>query len=205
MQTGHHYPASQVLLWTRRDILQHLVIATVITVAYAVLGWRWLAIPWLPVALIGTAVAFLTGFKNNASYDRLWEARRIWGAIVNASRTWGVMARDYVTDRAAPPGTTAAEVATEHRVLLHRHFAWLTALRFGLREPRAWEGVHRPENAEFRARWFRVAEQPQDLGAALLPYLEPAEHDAVMAKANKAARRSWRSSRHISNGCSGAA
>jgi Bestrophin, RFP-TM, chloride channel len=101
MQTGHHYPALQVLAWTRRDILQHLAVATMITVAYAVLGWRWLAIPWLPVALLGTAVAFLTSFKNNASYDRLWEARRIWGAIVNASRTWGMMARDYVTDRVA--------------------------------------------------------------------------------------------------------
>jgi ion channel-forming bestrophin family protein len=154
MQIGHHYPAAQVLRWTRRDILQHLIIATVITVAYAVLGWRWLAIPWLPVALIGTAVAFLTGFKNNASYDRLWEARRIWGAIVNASRTWGVMARDYVTDRDAPPATTAADLAAEHRALYHRHFAWLTALRYALREPRAWEAIHLPDNAEFRARWF---------------------------------------------------
>lgn len=188
MQTGHHYPALQVLSWTRRDILQHLAVATAITVAYELLGWSWLAIPWLPVALLGTAVAFLTGFKNNASYDRLWEARRIWGAIVNVSRTWGVMARDYVTDRVVAGGATPGEVDTARRVLFHRHYAWLTALRYALREPRAWEAIRLPHNVEFRKRWFQVDEVQHDLHAALLPYLDVSEHAAVMAQSNKAAQ-----------------
>ncbi len=188
MQTGHHYPAMQVLQWTRRDIVQHVCVATGITAAYALLGWRWLAIPWLPVALLGTAVAFLTGFKNNASYDRLWEARRVWGAIVNASRTWGVMARDYVTDRCAVTDTTLAEVDAEHRVLYHRHFAWLTALRYALREPRAWESIRLPHNAEFRNRWFQVDELQRDVASALLPYLAPDEHARVLAQSNKSAQ-----------------
>jgi putative membrane protein len=188
MQTGRHSPALQVLSWTRRDILQHLAIAAVITVAYAVLGWRWLAIPWLPVALLDTAVAFLTGFKNKASYDRLWEARRIWGAIVNASRTWGVMARDYVTDREVVGGTASGEVEAARQVLFHRHFVWLTALRYALREPRAWEAIHLPHNAEYRKRWFTADEQQRDLGTALLPYLDATEHAAVMSGSNKAAQ-----------------
>ncbi|MBK8583498.1 MAG: hypothetical protein IPL86_17320 [Flavobacteriales bacterium] len=41
--------------------------------------------PWLPIALVGTAVAFLVGFKNNASYGRMWEARMAWGSIGNSS------------------------------------------------------------------------------------------------------------------------
>ena len=188
MQTGHHYPALQLLSWTRRDILQHLAVATAITAAYAVLGWRWLAIPWLPVALLGTAVAFLTGFKNNASYDRTWEARRIWGAIVNASRTWGVMARDYVTDREVSGGTTPGEVEAARRELYDRHFAWLTALRYALRESRAWEAINLPHNAEYRRRWFQIDEQEGELGSALLPYLDPTEHAEVMTRSNKAAQ-----------------
>ncbi|MFV0530772.1 MAG: bestrophin family protein [Flavobacteriales bacterium] len=52
-------------------------------------------ITWLPVSVIGTAVAFYLGFKNNNSYDRLWEARKIWGGIVNESRTWGMMIDDF--------------------------------------------------------------------------------------------------------------
>ncbi|MDX1350970.1 MAG: bestrophin family ion channel, partial [Putridiphycobacter sp.] len=49
-----------------------------------------LSIPWLPLSVIGTAVAFYVGFKNNQAYDRMWEARKIWGAIVNSSRSWGM-------------------------------------------------------------------------------------------------------------------
>jgi len=48
------------------------------------------SIPWLPVSVIGTAVAFYVGFKNNQAYDRMWEARKIWGGIVNDSRAWGM-------------------------------------------------------------------------------------------------------------------
>jgi ion channel-forming bestrophin family protein len=41
-----------------------------VSVLYKVVGWHWISIPWLPVSLIGTAVAFYVGFKNNQSYDR---------------------------------------------------------------------------------------------------------------------------------------
>ncbi len=56
-------------------------------------------IPWQPLSLIGIAVAFYFGFKNNSSYERVWEARKIWGGIVNASRSFTVMARDMIQQR----------------------------------------------------------------------------------------------------------
>lgn len=37
-------------------------------------------------ALIGTPLSLLLVFRTNASYDRFWEARKLWGAIVNESR-----------------------------------------------------------------------------------------------------------------------
>ena len=57
-----------------------------------------IGIPWLPVSVIGTAVAFYAGFKNNQAYDRMWEARKIWGGIVNDSRTWGMMVDGFITN-----------------------------------------------------------------------------------------------------------
>ena len=45
------------------------------------------AIPFLPLSTIGMAAVFYLGFKNNAAYDRFWEARKIWGMIVNYSRS----------------------------------------------------------------------------------------------------------------------
>lgn len=86
MHAGRRFTLREVLKWTRRDIYWFLFLSLVPTVLYAVLGWTWLTIPWVPIALVGTAVAFVTGFKNNASYDRLWEARQIYGAIVNTNR-----------------------------------------------------------------------------------------------------------------------
>ena len=39
-----------------------------------------------PTGFIGTALAFLIGFRNNSAYDRWWEARKIWGKLINDSR-----------------------------------------------------------------------------------------------------------------------
>lgn len=44
----------------------------------------------IPIAIptiIGTVISLLLAFKSNQAYDRWWEARMIWGAIVNDSRT----------------------------------------------------------------------------------------------------------------------
>lgn len=43
--------------------------------------------PYIPT-LLGTSISILLSFKMNQSYDRWWEARKIWGAIVNDSRTF---------------------------------------------------------------------------------------------------------------------
>jgi len=58
-----------------------------------------LEVSWLPLSVIGTAVAFYVGFKNNQAYDRLWEARKIWGGIINISRAWGSTVKAFVTDQ----------------------------------------------------------------------------------------------------------
>ena len=88
MYTREHYPLRQFLSWTRRDIFWLFGIATVPTLLHTLAGWHWMWLPWVPIALIGTSAAFTAGFRNNATYARLWEARQIFGAIVTSSRTW---------------------------------------------------------------------------------------------------------------------
>ena len=72
--------------------------SSLVTIIYEYTAIEWLVIPWLPISLVGTAVAFYIGFKNNQAYNRLWEARKIWGAIVNSSRAWGSMSRAFVNN-----------------------------------------------------------------------------------------------------------
>ena len=63
-------------------------------------GWHMAAFIYhtLPLSVIGTAVAFYVGFKNNQVYDRMWEGRIIWGGIVNSSRIWGSNLKAFLID-----------------------------------------------------------------------------------------------------------
>ncbi len=106
---------------------------------YELLEWKWLAIPWVPVSLLGIAVAFYIGFKNNSSYDRLWEARKIWGSIVNTSRSWGVAVRGFVGNQFRSDELPEVEIKAFHSRFLHRHITWLYVLRAQLLVPRVWE------------------------------------------------------------------
>src|SRR5262245_55701178 len=49
-----------------------------------------------PFTLIGLALSIFLGFRNNTSYDRFWEGRRLWGALVNTSRTLGRQIRLFL-------------------------------------------------------------------------------------------------------------
>ncbi len=58
-----------------------------IVVAFMLWGWRWIASDHIPLALYGSVISIVVAFRNNAAYSRWWEARTIWGHIVNNSRT----------------------------------------------------------------------------------------------------------------------
>lgn len=139
MQIQRTYRVSELLMWTRWHILKFIVWATIAVVLYEVVGLKWLTIPWVPITLIGTAAAFYVGFKNNSSYARLWEARQIWGAIINSSRTWGIMVLDFITNDFADEKISDDELYQIKKRLIYRHIAWVTALRFQLRTPQTWE------------------------------------------------------------------
>jgi len=115
--------------------------------AYLLGDLHFVRLPFLPVATVGTAVAFLLGMRANAAYDRFWEARKIWGGIVNTSRTWGNLALTVL-----PNHRSIAEV------LIRRHIAWLSALRTRLRRPSPWTLIpedvaafHQPAKDRFGA------------------------------------------------------
>lgn len=90
----------------------------------------------VPAGALGMAIALFLGFKNNQAYDRFWEARKIWGAIVNASRTLAACAVHFVR---TPAGSDEEATRAIHRELVLRHLAWINALRLALRRQTDWE------------------------------------------------------------------
>lgn len=115
-------------------------------------------IPWLPISLIGTAVAFYVGFKNNNAYDRLWEARKIWGAIVNDSRSWSASVMGYVSNQFRNENLSEEVLHKHKKRLIYTHIGWLYSLRSQLLIPTQWEhinqGKHVKRTAERRQKKF---------------------------------------------------
>ncbi len=157
--------------------------SALIVLAHLYAGWDWLTVPALPVSVLGTAVSFYLGFKGNSAYGRLWEARKIWGGIVNTSRTWGVHITGMVTDDGlqSPSSTSLPAV---HKELVYRHIAWLAALRTQLRRMKSWE--HHTRAAVER----REVLQTHDMSAKTLeqrvaPWVSQDELTWLMARKNQ--------------------
>jgi putative membrane protein len=175
MHIGDSYKVSEFLVWTRRDLYVLIALGTLPVIGYHVADLEWLGLPWTVVALLGTATAFIVGFKNVQTYNRTWEARSIWGDILSNSRAWGLMSRDFLTN----PGRS--------RELVYRHLAWLTTLRYQMRDARSWESTRLANNSEY-ARRYSVPERELPLEAELAKYLPAEEVAQVLSAHNMAAQ-----------------
>lgn len=149
------------------------------------------SIPWLPVSIIGTAVAFYVGFKNNQAYDRMWEARKIWGGIVNDSRTWGMMVDGYVTNLFRDNGKSASEIHGIKQRLIYRHIGWLYAHRSQLLVATPWEhisqGGHLAKTAKKYQDNFGIGLLDDEVTRTELKLFLPSdEHDRLISHVNTA-------------------
>lgn len=194
MQAGRRYTFLQTVHWSRRYLFVFLVIDSIPVVLYQVRGWDWPQIPWQPISLIGIAVAFYLGFKNSASYDRLWEARKIWGGIVNASRSFTVMARDFINNDATPTDLSEDELSRTKKQVVHRHVAWLRALVIEMRKPKEWEHSRAQDNA---MRQALDAEHSEDHWPALKAYLSDGDYRYVLSKGNRSSHLLSLQSKHL--------
>ena len=175
MHSGKSYKLSEFLIWTRRNIFIALFVAIVPVFLYQTIGLKWLAIPWTVVGLLGTATAFIVGFKNTQTYNRTWEARIIWGAILNGSRSFGTMSRDFISN------------TEKTKELVYRHFAWLTALRYAMRDSRIWETTNKAHNEEYKAH-YTIPEKETSLESELKKYISTEELQYILSTKNKAAQ-----------------
>ena len=179
MQAGKRYSFRQTLHWTKRYLMRFIILDTLVVSIYYFFDFDWMIIPWEPISLIGIATAFYLGFKNNSSYERLWEARKIWGGIVNYSRTFTVSIRDFVKTEKLDD----EELAKIHKRIVHRHVAWLRALSLQLRELKAWE-----HNTDYdKAFRKEIGIQTENISyEEIKQYLSSEEYKYLEKKGNKA-------------------
>lgn len=80
--------------------------------------------PSLPLTLFGSALALFLGFRDNSAYERWWEGRILWGAMINSSRSLARATRNFLPD---------PEAHDLKRTIVLRQIAYVNALRCQLR------------------------------------------------------------------------
>lgn len=173
MYAGRSYRFTEFILWTRRSLYVLILFNVCVVVLYQVADLRWMAIPWGVVFILGTTLAFMSGFKSTQIYNRTSEAQQVWTSITGISRFWGALSRDV---------TTSLEDA---KSLVYRHLAWLTALRYQMREGKEWETVKQTPNAEYRKN-YSVPEKESGLEAEISKYVTPEEKARILMAHGKA-------------------
>ena len=181
---------SNLLKWTAHHIVWLSVLMGTIAALYYY-NIITLTIPWLPVSVIGTAVAFYVGFKNNQAYDRMWEARKIWGGIVNDSRSWGMMVDGFVSNLFAEDKRSEEEIHGIKKRLIYRHIAWLYAHRSQLLIATPWEhisqGGHTARTARYYQEKFGIGLLDDEITRTeLKQFLPESEHDRLIGYVNTA-------------------
>ena len=173
MHSGRTYKLGEFLFWTRRSIGWPLFMSALAVVLYHLSNLRWLGIPFTIIGLLGTAAVFIITFRNQETYNRTWEARKIWGAAMSASRSWAMMCKDFLDN------------GDKTKELVYRHLAWLTALRYQLRAPRKWENLVNEYNTEY-TRNYSIPEKETPVEKELAKYISQVDLHSISTAANKA-------------------
>jgi ion channel-forming bestrophin family protein len=172
MYIRRKYGFFMTLRWSKKPLIYGVLYATLITTVFHFFKFN-VALPIQAVSILGVAVAFYLGFKNNSAYDRSWEARKIWGGIVNSSRTFGAAVTSFIHGKGKED---------TQKTLIYRHIAWLTALRYQLRLARDWEHTEDRNNKIYVSQICE--EYFSNLDSELLQFISHEELLTYKSKAN---------------------
>jgi len=117
-------------------------------------------VPVSITAVLGTALSILLGFSNSQAYDRWWEARKIWGSIVNDSRAFSKQVIAFIQFEDDHHHNATREI---RKKIIYRHLAFINTLRLQLRE-----------------------ESPEKITAVLNEFLSDEEHNSLKGNHNLA-------------------
>src|SRR5438270_5004362 len=94
-------------------------------------AFRFVALPALPISIFGGAVGIFLGFRTNSAYGRWWEARKLWGALINQSRSWARQISSFLPD------------PDERQELIYLQIAFVHALHYHLRQQAPWSEINK--------------------------------------------------------------
>jgi ion channel-forming bestrophin family protein len=125
-----HLPLRRIWPQMSRRLGLLLIFDCAVASLYTIGGVQWLSLPTLPLSMIGGALSVFLAFRNNSAYDRWWEARSLWGSLVNTARTF---ARQVLTLVDEDEQEEASAPNSRH-LLVELQISYVHALRCHLRK-----------------------------------------------------------------------
>jgi putative membrane protein len=123
-----HLPWVRVWPELSHKLLLLLIFDATITGLYVFGGVAFVSVPSLPLSMVGSALSIFLAFRTKSAYDRWWEARTLWGGLVNSSRTLARQALTLIHGKGP-----AHELASLQRRLIILQICYVHALRCHLR------------------------------------------------------------------------
>lgn len=118
-----------------------LAFAVIITVAVFALHKQNITAVTLPFsisAILGSALAIFIAFRNNSSYSRWWEARTLWGGIINSSRVLARLIITFTDSHSHQQNYDKERSEQFKKEMIYKVIAWAHALRLHLRKQDNW-------------------------------------------------------------------
>ncbi|MCZ4222048.1 bestrophin family protein [Pedobacter rhodius] len=128
MLLRNNIPLTYIFGKIKKELLLVIAYSVGIVILYQNFHVTRISIPVAVPALLGTIISLLLAFRSNQAYDRWWEARTLWGAIVNDSRSISRQILSFVEN---PYGQD--EIETFKARFIKRQIAWCYALSQSLR------------------------------------------------------------------------
>jgi putative membrane protein len=126
-------PVNYVLGKIKNELILVAAYATILAAFHHYFPHLRISIPIAVPTILATIISLLLAFRSNQAYDRWWEARGIWGAIVNDSRS---LARQLITFLDA--SSISDEVEVFKKRYINRQIAWCYSLSQSLRGQNAY-------------------------------------------------------------------
>ncbi len=119
-----------------------LIFAVAISVMVFVLhkqGVTAISFPFSIAAILGSALAIFIAFRNNSSYSRWWEARTLWGGIINSSRVLARLIITFTDSHSHQQNYDKERSELFKKEMIYKVIAWVHALRLHLRKQDNWQ------------------------------------------------------------------
>lgn len=141
MVVKRNFHPLKIWAYIKNQVLFVLIWAIAVWFLFYFLQEKALALNFTPIGILGSALAIFVAFRNNSSYGRWWEARILWGGIVNSSRVFARLVITFTDSHSHQDNYNKNRSEAFKKSLVYKQIAWVHAMRLHLRGQSSWDEI----------------------------------------------------------------